>query len=147
MGKVLIADAEGDSRSALMWFLLSADFRVEAVSNGLDAAAALDNDAPDVALISLHLPVFDGRRLIDHMRSSPRLCRVPVVAMAPSTPFAPLPGGVAFLKKGSKPEEILTVIAQTTHGQFVNVPRDGESPVATVLSPALARPLVRPGRA
>lgn len=123
MGKVLIADSEPESRAALMWFLLSKDFRVEAVSNGLDAAAALDHGFPDVAIVSLYLPVFDGRRLIDHMRGSPRLCRVPIVATGPARPFAPLPAGVEFRLKSASPSEYLEAIARVTNGQMVVRPR------------------------
>jgi CheY-like chemotaxis protein len=116
VGKVLIADGESESRTALMWLLLNADFRVEAVANGLDAAASLDNEVPDLAIISLYLPVFDGRRLIDYIRSSSRLCRLPLVALGSTQPFAPLPAGVEFLLKNAPPRLVLDVIKQSIHG-------------------------------
>ncbi|HEY0715298.1 MAG TPA: response regulator, partial [Polyangia bacterium] len=110
------ADGESESRAALMWLLLNADFRVEAVANGLDAAASLDNEVPDIAIISLYLPVFDGRRLIDYMRSSSRLCRVPILALGATHPFAPLPAGVEFLLKTAPPRLVLDVIKQLVQG-------------------------------
>jgi DNA-binding response OmpR family regulator len=110
---VLIADANPDTRAALMWVLLSEGFWVEPVANGLDAAAALEADPPDVAIIDLSLPGFSGRSLIERMRASDRLGHVPIIAISSEPPWTPLPAGVPFLQKPCAPNQVLAVIHDT----------------------------------
>lgn len=107
---ILIADANADTRAALMWILLSEGFWVEPVSNGLDAAAALETEPPAVAIIDLYLPGFNGRTLIERMSGSERLRDVPIIAMASEAPWSPLPEGVVFLKKPCAAAQVLAAI-------------------------------------
>ena len=107
---VLIADSDPETRAALMWVLLSEGFWVEPVSNGLDAAAALEGDLPSVAIIDLYLPGFNGRTLIERMRNNERLRAVPILAIAKESPWAALPPGVPFLCKPCEPSLLLDAI-------------------------------------
>jgi DNA-binding response OmpR family regulator len=98
--RILVAEGGTEQRAFFVWGLLAQGFWVEPVSNGFDAAVALESPvAPDLAIIDLYLPGFDGRRLIESMRQSQRLQQVPIIVTAFSGPFAPLPPGVAFLTK------------------------------------------------
>jgi DNA-binding response OmpR family regulator len=109
--RILIAEGDKDARAAAMWCLLSEGFWVDPVSNGFDAAVALEAPAPpDVAIIDLGLQGFDGRRLIEEMRASPRLRGVPIIATGFIEPFAPLPRGVAFLKKPCDPTQLVATV-------------------------------------
>ena len=98
--RILVAEGGSEQRAFLMWGLLAKGYWVEPVSNGFDAAVALENPvAPDLAIVDLYLPGFDGRRLIESMRQSERRRRVPILVTAFSGPYAPLPPEVGFLKK------------------------------------------------
>ena len=104
-----------------MWILLSEGFWVEPVSNGLDAAAALEQELPDVALIDLYLPAFSGRQLIERMRGSDRLRSVPIIALAPEAPWAKLPPGVSFLRKPVEPATLIACIDELVGGDAKRV--------------------------
>ncbi len=108
--RILIADADRDNRAAMMWFLLSQGFWVEPVANGLDAATSLDGERPDLLITDLYLPVVNGRRVIERLRSMPGLARVPVLAIALDPPYAALPAGVEFLKKPCDPQLLLAAV-------------------------------------
>jgi CheY-like chemotaxis protein len=115
--RVLLADGDADTRSVVLWCLLKEGFWVDPVANGLDAAAVLDLEKPDVAIIDLALPVFDGRRLIERMRSDARLRAVPVVAIARTAPTNAVPPDVAaFLRRPFAPEAIVKTVLRTLGG-------------------------------
>jgi DNA-binding response OmpR family regulator len=106
--RILIAEADRDSRSAVMWCLLAEGFWVEPVANAFDAALALDRaDLPDLAIIDLGLPGLPARKLIEKLRTSPRLQQIPIIATSFTEPIVKLPPGVAFLKKPCNPEVLL----------------------------------------
>lgn len=111
---ILLADPDPDARAAMMWFLLSEGFWVEPVATGLDAVISLENQLPDLALIDLGLPGFNGHRLIDLMRNTERLVGVPIIATAVAEPLAALPKNVPFLRKPCDLEEVLTIIGEQT---------------------------------
>ncbi|MEO5767906.1 MAG: hypothetical protein ABIS92_06110 [Polyangia bacterium] len=109
--RILIAEGDGDSRLALSWCLLSEGYHIDPVSDGFSAAAALEQpDLPAIAIVDLGLQGLGGRRLIEHILSSPRLRSIHIVATGFFEPFAPLPAGVIFLKKPCDGEVFLRTI-------------------------------------
>jgi DNA-binding response OmpR family regulator len=123
--RILVAEGGTEQRAFFVWGLLAQGFWVEPVSNGFDAAVALESPVPpDLAIIDLYLPGFDGRRLIESMRQSPRLQQVPIIVTAFSAPFAPLPPGVAFL---TKPCSIEALVAKVGEVGVVRVRDTGKS--------------------
>jgi CheY-like chemotaxis protein len=110
---ILVADGERDSRAAVIWCLLAEGYRVVPVSDGIAAAAALERPPlPAAAVIDLGLQGFSGRRLIEHLRSSPRLQAIPIIAIDLTEPYAPLPAGVAFLRKPCDGDLLLARLRQ-----------------------------------
>jgi DNA-binding response OmpR family regulator len=116
--RILIAEGDKDARAAAMWCLLSEGFWVDPVSNGFDAAVSLEAGAPDLAIIDLGLQGLGGRRLIEEMRASERLKGVPIIATGLTAPFAPLPAGVAFLKKPCDLERLVSTVRQLGGGRL-----------------------------
>lgn len=109
--RILIADGDGDSRLALSWCLLSEGYHIDPVSDGFSAAVALEQpDLPAIAIVDLGLQGLGGRRLIEHILSSPRLRSIRIFATGFLEPFAPLPAGVIFLKKPCDGEVFLRTI-------------------------------------
>lgn len=56
--------------------------KVTAVRNGQEALDTSANAVPDLVITDYKMPTLDGRQLIQEMRSSPTLSRVPVLLMA-----------------------------------------------------------------
>src|SRR3954468_3416056 len=59
--------------------------KVTAVRNGQEALDTSANSVPDLVITDYKMPTLDGRQLIQEMRSSPSLSRVPVLLMASKT--------------------------------------------------------------
>jgi two-component system LytT family response regulator len=68
--RVLIADDEAPARGVLRRLLEDVpDVRVVAeAADGVDAAAAIERDAPDLALLDLHMPELDGLGVVRLIR-------------------------------------------------------------------------------
>ncbi|MGB7746436.1 MAG: response regulator [Verrucomicrobiia bacterium] len=54
-------------------------FRVESAQDGLDALKALSQLRPDLVVLELMLPTFDGAEVLKFIRADPRLKAVPVI--------------------------------------------------------------------
>jgi len=54
-------------------------FRVESAQDGLDALKALSQLRPDLVVLELMLPTFDGAEVLKFIRADPRLKSVPVI--------------------------------------------------------------------
>lgn len=59
--------------------LEKAGFCVQPAKDGLEAMRLLHNIAPDLVLLDLLLPRFDGVEVMKYIRSEPRLKNVPVI--------------------------------------------------------------------
>jgi CheY-like chemotaxis protein len=119
--RILVAEGNGDSRSAAFWCLRAEGYSVEVAANGFDAAIALDGpDTPDLAIIDLGLPGFGGRNLINQLKSSERFGRIPLIATSLTEPFAPLPDGVVFVRRPFDPEVLLKTVRQLTANDLFN---------------------------
>jgi CheY-like chemotaxis protein len=130
-----------------MWCLLSEGFWVDPVANGFDAAVALEApEPPDLAVIDLGLQGFDGRRLIEGMRASDRLRQVPIIATGFTAPYAPLPPGVAFLRKPIDLPRLLLAVRELGHDLRTFFPsRRAPRPAPVAEQPLLRRTAKRDG--
>ncbi len=95
-GVVLLAeDDPGDQeliRRALEEHDISVDLRI--ASDGEEAldyllqrgpfADPASAPLPDLVLLDLNMPKLNGRRVLEHVRSTPHLCRIPVVVLTTS---------------------------------------------------------------
>jgi CheY-like chemotaxis protein len=116
---ILVADGDSQSRTAVMWCLVSHGYRAQTVSSGFAALLALDSaDPPDAAIVDLGLPtVFSGRRLIDVLQASSRFGDLPIIATGVTKPFAELPAGMTFLEKPIDPDRLLLRLAELRRGR------------------------------
>lgn len=74
----LVIDDDADIRELLCAMLETAGFRVDALSDGIDAVDL--KKAYDVILLDLNMPVFDGRRLTDYWQlTAPEVLRRVIV--------------------------------------------------------------------
>ena len=79
-------------------------FRVESAQDGLDALKALSQLRPDLVVLELMLPTFDGAEVLKFIRADPRLKAVPVIIFTDSSATellqdATLANGTKYLPK------------------------------------------------
>lgn len=82
--KVLVVDDKWANRSILVNFLEPLGFDVVEAINGLDALNKAQEFKPDVILLDLVMPVMDGFEATRHLRVSPDLADVIVIAVSAS---------------------------------------------------------------
>src|SRR5439155_5732985 len=78
---ILVVEDDPRMRHTLE-MLLSQDWRIEAVGDGLAAVAAAVRQVPDLVLCDLLLPGLDGFGVLHHLRADPRTSLVPVIAVS-----------------------------------------------------------------
>jgi len=80
-GAVLLVDDNVDALEMMELALRGAGYEVRAAADGAAALAALEDFAPDVAVLDIGLPVMDGYELARALRRRPGLERLPLVAL------------------------------------------------------------------
>ncbi|VBA32928.1 Sensor histidine kinase TmoS [Mycobacterium innocens] len=80
--RVLVADDNADMREYLTRLLRSADYRVDAVSDGRQALAAIRTEVPDLVISDVMMPRLDGLALVAQLRADPRTAAVPVLLLS-----------------------------------------------------------------
>jgi CheY-like chemotaxis protein len=67
--RILIVDDSAEVRKAYRDVLLALGYQVTEAANGEDALLWIESDAPDVALIDIHLPQMNGYRLAQTIKA------------------------------------------------------------------------------
>ncbi|HIE39052.1 MAG TPA: response regulator [Anaerolineales bacterium] len=75
----LIVEDERDLADIFAMALRSAGFEVETVQSGNAALARLDEIAPDLVVLDLHLPGVGGATILRHIREDARLAATRVI--------------------------------------------------------------------
>ena len=78
---VLVVEDDVDERALYGYMLAAAGYKVQAVSNGLEALAGIQVNRPDVIVTDIQMPVLNGLDLIAAVRSNDELADLPVVAI------------------------------------------------------------------
>jgi two-component system, cell cycle response regulator DivK len=78
---ILIVEDETDLRRLYVEQLAISGFDVIEAANGADALTRTENEAPDVILMDLSLPVVDGWEATRRIKSDTRTAHIPVVAL------------------------------------------------------------------
>jgi two-component system, chemotaxis family, chemotaxis protein CheY len=86
--RILIVDDSLTARMMIRRCLEIAGFasaRFREASHGREALALLKEEAADLILTDLNMPEMDGKSLIRHLKSSPRLNAIPVIVISSIT--------------------------------------------------------------
>lgn len=75
----LIIEDDQDLSTIFARALQSAEFETEIVENGQTASKRLNEAAPSVVVLDLHLPQVSGRDILDQIRTDPRLTETRVM--------------------------------------------------------------------
>jgi CheY-like chemotaxis protein len=80
-GRILVAEDHVDSRDALHALLEAHGYEVVIATDGREAVALAESDAPDIILMDVMMPVMDGLAATRQLRSQARFDRVPILAL------------------------------------------------------------------
>jgi signal transduction histidine kinase len=120
--RVLLVDDEEDARDLVATMLASAGAVVTVAGSATEAWALLAHHLPDVLVSDIGMPGEDGHALLRKVRASPRLCRLPALAL---TAYASPEDARRAVKAGfhthlAKPAEpaMLTAVVATLAGRM-----------------------------
>jgi two-component system, cell cycle response regulator DivK len=116
--RVLLVDDYPDAREMYSEYLQFSGFDVVEAANGVEALARAVEDAPDIILMDLSLPVMDGWEATRRLKSDGRTAGIPVVALtghalAGISEGARKAGCDAFVTKPGLPEDLVKEIRKT----------------------------------
>ena len=112
---ILIVENEASNRILIERVLSTRGYRCISATNGQEALDTLDREHIDLILTDLFMPVLDGFRTTQLIRSRPHLAHVPIVAVTASAlsdegEAAKRIGCTAFLTKPFKPRQLLELV-------------------------------------
>ncbi|HTI13334.1 MAG TPA: response regulator [Dictyobacter sp.] len=119
---ILVIENEISNRILVERVLSTSGYRCVSAANGREALDLLDHEQVDLILTDLSMPVLDGYRTTQLIRSRPGLADIPIVAV---TAFALNDEGEAakqigcteYLTKPFKPRQLLEVVGRLLHTQ------------------------------
>ena len=79
--RVLIVDDNEDNRQILIDLLSANGYDVIEALTGPDAVAVAERETPDLVLMDIQLPGFDGHEATRRIKAIPALARTPVIAV------------------------------------------------------------------
>lgn len=79
--RVLLVDDYPDAREMYSEYLTYSGFDVVEASNGIEALQRAADEAPDIILMDLSLPVMDGWEATRRLKADQRTADIPVVAL------------------------------------------------------------------
>lgn len=109
---VLVVDDTEDNRLAAKMVLEHEGYRVVLASDGLQAIAAFEAEAPDCMLLDARMPGLDGFAVCERVRALPRGGETPIIFLTAlrdlaSFDRASCAGGDDFLNKPVEPTELI----------------------------------------
>jgi len=114
--KVLIAEADSESATALAKTLAQHGFRVSRATTAKEALAQVREDTPDLIFVDISLPEMEGLEFLDELSKNPEWKGIPAVVLSDEEMSDKdrdrLSGGIrkVLSKSGTSPEYILTQI-------------------------------------
>jgi CheY-like chemotaxis protein len=114
---VLVIDDDEPSRALMRRGLEAAGHVVTAASDGKAGIEAMEAEPPDLVVLDLMMPVLDGFAVVEHMRASESLRRVPIVVVTAkdlsSEDRAMLRGARAILERSDyNRQELLDAVVE-----------------------------------
>ncbi|HEX7188582.1 MAG TPA: response regulator [Actinomycetes bacterium] len=82
VGEILVVDDDAMNRKLLQHSLLNDGHAVRLATNGHEAVDELRQQAPDVVLLDIVMPIMDGIEVLEHMKADPELQHLPVLMIS-----------------------------------------------------------------
>jgi CheY-like chemotaxis protein len=74
--------------------------------------AFTDSPRPDLILLDLNLPKYDGRQLLEKIKSDPDLCHIPVVVLTTSSAEEDIVRSYAYVTKPVDLDQFMSAVRQ-----------------------------------
>jgi carbon storage regulator CsrA len=84
--RALVVEDDDNERELLAGYLRVSGFEVDTAADGLQAMVRLTEHAPDVVLLDMRMPRFDGRKTVSAIRGNPDYRGVKLFAVSGSDP-------------------------------------------------------------
>jgi two-component system response regulator VicR len=111
-GTILVADDDDTILGLVAYLLEDEGYRVLRASDGAEALACAQREAPDLVLTDIMMPRMTGVELLARLRAAPALA-VPVILMSAVTRAPnPLPPRTAFLPKPFELAALLELVSR-----------------------------------
>ena len=122
----LVVEDDDNERELLAGCLRVSGFDVDTAADGLQAMVRLTEKAPDVVLLDMRMPRFDGRRTISAIRSNPEYRDLKLFAVSGTRPeemnITVGPTGVnRWFQKPLNPKALIDALRDELHIERVLV--------------------------
>ena len=115
MAKILVIDDDEVIRELLKLNLSGAGYSVLAAEDGVSGGLVIQKERPDLVLVDIDMPYFDGLQLLQSMKGDPSVERIPVIFIT-SKPDAEVQarrfGAVAYFTKPLRMDSLLATVAK-----------------------------------
>jgi two-component system, chemotaxis family, chemotaxis protein CheY len=115
MAKILVMDDDEVIRELLKLHLSGAGYDVLVAEDGVAGGLVLQKERPDLVLVDIDMPYFDGLQLLKAMKGDPSVERIPVIFITSKTDAeaqAKRFGAVAYFAKPLRIDSLLATVAK-----------------------------------
>ena len=110
--RILVVDDEPAIAEVLADLFEDERYVVEIANNGAEGLLCADRNVPDLVLLDVMMPVLDGPGMLQAMRRSQRLARVPVLFMSAARPSLEGLDYAGFVEKPFDMDALLVLVAR-----------------------------------
>lgn len=115
--KILVVDDDPTSLRLLELILSKEGYQVVSASNGLEALRKARTESPDLLILDVMLPGFDGLEVCHRLRSEPDMAKLPILMLSAKQQksdqdAASKVGANAFLPKPVNRTALLSKVAE-----------------------------------
>lgn len=112
---ILVVEDDTDMRALIKRTLLNAGYAVNAVGNGLEAAATCLTSTPDMIISDVHMPRMNGFEMIQILKSEPAMNDIPVIFLTADSTGQERGnslGAVAYLTKPLRMDDLVSTMTK-----------------------------------
>ncbi len=80
--KILVVDDAEMFQNIYRSKLMSEGFQVTIANNGMEAIKILSEEKPDLILLDLNMPVMDGFKVLQAVKSDPKLSSIHIIVLS-----------------------------------------------------------------
>lgn len=83
--RILVAEDDLTNQKLLRFALTKMGYGVTMADNGEEAVRLAQSEQPDLLLLDLYMPIMDGFRAIQSLKTDPRTAAIPIIAVTTRT--------------------------------------------------------------
>ncbi|GBE05017.1 MAG TPA: response regulator [Nitrospirae bacterium] len=121
--KALVVDDAEMFQKIYKSILLADGFKVFIANNGAEALKSVMEDKPDIMLLDINMPIMDGYKVLEHVKSNDDLASIPILVLSsrgqPEEIEKAMDLGADgyLIKTTSKPKEVVAKIKEVLERQ------------------------------